>query len=951
MNPSGISQFNQARIEWAIRLKYSPMPTINMEVISSQLNAFRIGDFRQIGKTWEVMMERDGELAVNSDKRKSDAAGLEWQIVSDGSLEGDRHAAALQYFYENLTATEALEQDATGGADELIYQVCSALDYRFSIHEMLLRVDNAAAREVTAEFRHSPLWFFECRRGYLGYMPHIFDLYGVPCVQGEWLTAVNMGWMRSLCLAFVMKMYPLRDWLLYCTRYGSGFLEASTDAAMNSPEWNQAQEALLKLANDGVVLHSKGVSFNFLEQSARNALPFHPIVEMVNGLYAKCYRGVDLATGSRNAHGGQGGPGGGAKNPAGASVQKEESGIFLTRDAKWVTGVFNERIDRPAIRFLFDREPRAWFVLMPPLDDTSVHDLAALQGLVPMGFRVKLKEVYKRFRWSMPEPGEPCLGGDKVPGTSPAEPRKNGAWPATALPPPASSPSASAAAPIAAGADPARNPGLAAPGRPNVLAGSRQMPLGQDPQMPSLGYAIPNAARQLEELVSAGLGRTRAAQALRWEIIHPRETEISAPVIPLANSAAPHPFPALHNDQAGLDADGWALIAPFGNHPKTRVFRADGRLREQKFIQVLDDESAEALVNGANSLFRKLKRALVGIPVYRGHGDLADHDPQALAPATRKIKLGVVDKIRKSARGIEAHFALDHEGAAAVAAGWKLPSAFWLVSPIGLDILPDGQTATRARPFKLLSVALTPFPNISGVESLANARPTEPAENRPAAGSQPTNETSQTNQDNTMKQLMIGWLAAQGIALANDATESAVFDAFHQEMRARASSVAALGNEKNTLAAVTLPALARERDDCRRQAAEAAAALAHEQAARLSERRRAAAFAVDLAIQRGRLRLADRDAKIAALENSAGFDADARTLLDARPVIKTEAVAGKQRAALDDEARQTHCEYEEAFAAELLATGQNPVQAHLNIMRLPKYAGLAGKLSPNPEPQ
>jgi hypothetical protein len=71
---NGISSSNQARIEWAIRLKYSPMPSLDMEVLSGQLNAFRIGNFRQIGKTWEVMMERDGELAVNSDKRKSDAA-------------------------------------------------------------------------------------------------------------------------------------------------------------------------------------------------------------------------------------------------------------------------------------------------------------------------------------------------------------------------------------------------------------------------------------------------------------------------------------------------------------------------------------------------------------------------------------------------------------------------------------------------------------------------------------------------------------------------------------------------------------------------------------------------------------------------------------------------------------------------------------------------------------
>jgi len=565
MNPSGVSLFNQARIEWAIRLKYSPMPSLDMDVLSGQLNAFRIGDFRQIGKTWEVMMERDGELAVNSDKRKSDAAGLEWQIVSDGSPDGDRHAASLQYFYENLTATEALDQDVTGGADELIYQVASAIDYKYSIHEMLLRVDSAAAREVTAEFRHTPLWFFEARRGYLGYMPHIFDLYGIPCIQGEWLTAVNIGWMRPLSMAYAMKMFPLRDWLLFCTRYGSGFLDATTDAQVNSPEWDQAQEALNTLANDGAVLHNAGVKFEFLEQSARNSLPFHPIVEMINGLYAKCYRGVDLATGSRGAASGEGGTSGGSgKAPVGASVQKEESGIFLLKDAKWVTGVFNERVDRPVIRYLYNQEPRAWFVLMPPLTDTSAQDLASLQGLVPMGFKVMLKEVYKRFRWSVPEAGEPCLApaapppmpgmnGSMDDGSGKAKPEASDADPQPSKnppnqQPPAAKPAAKPAAvdaageetdpllkgeektaatapsrvpentPIGAGADPARNPGLAMPGNPYYTqAASRQMPMAAR-QSPALGYAIPNEAAQLETLGKLGLGNSRAAQALRRSV-------------------------------------------------------------------------------------------------------------------------------------------------------------------------------------------------------------------------------------------------------------------------------------------------------------------------------------------------------------------------------------------------------------------------------------------------
>lgn len=325
MNQTGISEFNQARIEWAIRLRYAPMPELQMETIRRQINEFRIGELRTVGKTWEIMMERDGELAINSEKRKADSATLDWQIASDGSPDGDKHAAALQYFYNNLTATKALDQDATGGVDELIFQVLSALDYYYSAHEILLRVDNPAAHEVTAEFRHTPVWFFEARRGYLGYLKHIFDLYGQPCIGGEWLTAVNTGWMRPLSVAYFAKWTSFADWMLFCRRYGSGFLEGITEATKDSTEWNDALETLRTLSNDAAVLHNKTLQFKFLEQPGKNQLPFQPMMEMVDRLYAKCYRGVDLATGSRGAGTSQ--TGGAGQNAVGASVQREESGI------------------------------------------------------------------------------------------------------------------------------------------------------------------------------------------------------------------------------------------------------------------------------------------------------------------------------------------------------------------------------------------------------------------------------------------------------------------------------------------------------------------------------------------------------------------------------------------------------------------------------------------------
>ena len=134
MNPTGTSQFNQARIEWAIRLRYSPLPNLDMKWLAANLNSFRIGEMRVVGKIWEVMMERDGELSLNADKRASDLAALEWQVISDGSPDGDRHAQALDYFYKNLRATRALDQDSTGGMSELLYQMATAHSYYYSAH-------------------------------------------------------------------------------------------------------------------------------------------------------------------------------------------------------------------------------------------------------------------------------------------------------------------------------------------------------------------------------------------------------------------------------------------------------------------------------------------------------------------------------------------------------------------------------------------------------------------------------------------------------------------------------------------------------------------------------------------------------------------------------------------------------------------------------------------------
>ena len=139
------------------------------------------------------------------------------------------------------------------------------------------------------------------------------------------------------------------------------------------------------------------------------------------------------------------------------------------------------------------------------------------------------------------------------------------------------------------------------------------------------------------------------------------------------------------SNEAAMDEDGWALIAPFGEHPKTRFVKKNGAVHRENFIQVLDEQSAGQLLARENSLFRRIRRAVIGIPVYKGHPDLGDYSPETGGGAgERKEIIGTIDKIRKSARGLEAHFILTPAGADAVAReGCKYPSALWYVQPVG----------------------------------------------------------------------------------------------------------------------------------------------------------------------------------------------------------------------------------------------------------------------------
>jgi len=318
----------------------------------------------------------------------------------------------------------------------------------------------------------------------------------------------------------------------------------------------------------------------------------------------------------------------------------------------------------------------------------------------------------------------------------------------------------------------------------------------------------------------------------------------------LANEATEDSLVLVNEISAG--EDGWALLLPYGQHPNTRYILQNGQEIKQDFLQLVDEAAVDEIIANEKSLYSRLKRFFLKRPVYRGHPDFKQFVPDVIANESPLTPLGTVDDYRKSERGLEVRLGLVGTGATAVSeGGCKYTSALVSVRRTGDPV--NGVIPVRV--FKILSVGLTPRPNISGVDSLANAKA-----NTPAAKQDPKS-------DEQMKLQLIGWLAAQGTTLANEASDQAVLDAVQKAFSTRSTEVTTLGNEKQTLSG-RVTVLEGEKVTLEAARKKAADDLVLANAAVAAERKARIEAAVDLAISQGKLAIADREARITALANS-----------------------------------------------------------------------------------
>lgn len=375
-------------------VRFNPIRNLTPATLSSALDEFDAGYLRRAVLIWEAIESRDDTLKTAIPKRLKSASRRPWEIVRiDDSRQAKRDAEALEFFYNNLTATKATDSNVRGGLRRLVQQMMTAEFYHYAAHEIIWQPRQVgSSRYLTAEFRFVPLWLFENRTGALRYTGPDGLTDGAPLQQNGWLIHSGDGLMHALSVCRMFKQLSLQDWLNFSEKFGVPGVHGETSAPKGSAEWDGFVEALAAFANDWVTATSQGTKINLIESSKTGDQPFAPMVErMSRSMIALC-RGSDLGTLS-------------SKDAAGASLQEDETDILLQDDCASISETLNTTVDRFVFRWLKgpNAEGLAYFKLLPPVKQDTKGEIEVDRHIADLGGELPAEDVYERYSRTLPE--------------------------------------------------------------------------------------------------------------------------------------------------------------------------------------------------------------------------------------------------------------------------------------------------------------------------------------------------------------------------------------------------------------------------------------------------------------------------------------------------------------------------------------------------------------------
>jgi phage gp29-like protein len=386
------------------RSRFNPLRNLTPQLLSTQLDTFNAGYLRDFALMGDAIRHRDDMISVALAKREKSVSRRGYQIlINDGldpkdSAMAEKHQAALKYFFDHCSATNALDRNQSGGFRLLVQQMMSAVGSRYAAHELVWepRIDpQSGEQRLTATFIQVPLWFFENLTGRLRFVQNYFgSIEGQPMDPQEWLITVGEGLMEPLAVAYMFKHMSLQDWNAYNEKFGTPGLLGKTSAAQGSAGWDAMVDAVESFSQDWAAVVNLDAQIELIEaKGGANGIPFPPLIERMDRAIVTICRGADLSTMSAGSGKGQG-----------ASLQGDEGELLEEDDAELMTETLSG-ISRQVIEWLFGTDtPLAYVKIIVPRRQDSADVINKLNFCRSSGIAVS--QSFARQELGIPPPSE-----------------------------------------------------------------------------------------------------------------------------------------------------------------------------------------------------------------------------------------------------------------------------------------------------------------------------------------------------------------------------------------------------------------------------------------------------------------------------------------------------------------------------------------------------------------
>jgi phage gp29-like protein len=371
------------------QIRFNPLRSLTPQRLAAALDSAACGYLRDAALIFEVVEQREAIVRSVMTKRRAAVARRPWQIITPDPEDprAAAHKETLEYFYNNLTVTDATDRNVRTGMSGLLRQMMDAVIQRYAVHEILMR---RTADGLTAEMRRVPLYFFENRTGSLRYTGVQNRTDGIPLEKESWMITTAAGLGEALAICYLYKRMGLQDMLAFSEKFSVPGVLGRTSAAKDSPEGEAMRDSVLAYASEyvGLVYGDDGRikdPIQVMQTPGSESLPQMLIVEYMDRMISTLVRGGDLSTVSR-----QGG--------VGSNAQQGETACLLQDDCAMVSETLQTQLDRLVIREVHgDDQPAAYVVITPPSTEDLAKNIQIDTGLARMGVKQSPEHLAERY--------------------------------------------------------------------------------------------------------------------------------------------------------------------------------------------------------------------------------------------------------------------------------------------------------------------------------------------------------------------------------------------------------------------------------------------------------------------------------------------------------------------------------------------------------------------------